>query len=92
MPVGPPFCTTTDRRADDRGRAPPHPRSCAAPAPARRAVELAHQGVPLNVIQRQLGHANLGTTSVYLEGIESAEIIDTAHARRAPMTPGRPGY
>ena len=27
------------------------------------AVELAREGVPLNVIQRQLGHANLGTTS-----------------------------
>jgi hypothetical protein len=27
------------------------------------------------VIQRQLGHANLGITSVYLQGIESSEII-----------------
>jgi hypothetical protein len=27
------------------------------------AVELAREGVPLNIIQRQLGHANLGTTS-----------------------------
>jgi integrase len=27
------------------------------------ALELAREGVPLNVIQRQLGHANLGTTS-----------------------------
>jgi len=26
------------------------------------AVELAREGVPLNVLQRQLGHANLGTT------------------------------
>jgi site-specific recombinase XerD len=24
------------------------------------------EGVPLNIIQRQLGHANLGTTSIYL--------------------------
>jgi site-specific recombinase XerD len=30
------------------------------------AVELAREGVPLNIIQRQLGHANLGTTSIYL--------------------------
>jgi hypothetical protein len=29
-----------------------------------RAVELAREGVPLNVIQRQLGRANLGTTSI----------------------------
>jgi integrase-like protein len=30
------------------------------------AVELAREGVSVNVIQRQLGHANLGTTSIYL--------------------------
>ena len=48
------------------------------------AVELAREGVPLNVIQRQLGHANLGTTSVYLQGIDTEEIIATVHARRAP--------
>jgi site-specific recombinase XerD len=28
------------------------------------AVEMAREGVSLNVIQRQLGHANLGITSV----------------------------
>jgi site-specific recombinase XerD len=27
------------------------------------ALELAREGVPLNIIQRQLGHANLGATS-----------------------------
>jgi hypothetical protein len=26
-------------------------------------------------------------TSVYLQGIDSAEIIETVHARRAPMIP-----
>ena len=46
---------------------------------------MAHEGVPLLVIQRQLGHSNLGITSVYLQGIDNAEIIDTVHARRAPM-------
>jgi integrase len=46
---------------------------------------MAHEGVPLVVIQRQLGHSNLGITSVYLQGIDKAEIIDTVHARRAPM-------
>ncbi len=49
------------------------------------AVEMAHEGIPLVVIQRQLGHTNLGITSVYLQWIDSAEIIDTVHARRAPM-------
>jgi integrase/recombinase XerD len=41
--------------------------------------------VSLNVIQRQLGHANLGTTSIYLQGIDIEEIISTVHARHAPM-------
>jgi integrase/recombinase XerD len=36
------------------------------------------------VIQRQLGHANLGITSIYLHGIDSSEIIDIVHARPAP--------
>jgi integrase/recombinase XerD len=41
--------------------------------------------VPLNIIQRQLGHANLGTTAIYLQGIDPEEIIATVHMRRAPM-------
>jgi site-specific recombinase XerD len=48
------------------------------------AIEMAHEGVPLVVIQRQLGHANLGITSIYLQGIDSSEIIDIVHARPAP--------
>jgi site-specific recombinase XerD len=50
---------------------------------------MAHEGVPLIVIQRQLGHSNLGITSIYFQGIDSAEIVDTVHARRAPMVPVR---
>jgi integrase len=49
------------------------------------ALELAREGVPLNIIQHQLGHANLGTTSIYLQGIDPDEIIATVHMRRAPM-------
>ena len=37
------------------------------------------------VIQRQLGHANLAITSVYLRGIDHTEIIHTIHERRPPM-------
>jgi site-specific recombinase XerD len=48
---------------------------------------MAHEGVPLIVIQRQLGHNNLGITSIYLQGIDNAEIIEAVHARRAPMVP-----
>jgi len=51
------------------------------------AVEMARERVPLNVIQRQLGHANLRVTSIYLQGIDSAEIINAVHARMAPMMP-----
>jgi hypothetical protein len=47
------------------------------------AVEMAREGVPLNVIQRQLGHANLGITSVCLQGIDNSDIIETVHRRPA---------
>lgn len=55
------------------------------------AVEMAREGVPLNVIQRQLGHANLGVTSVYLQGIDNSEIIDTVRRRAAPVLPASAG-
>jgi site-specific recombinase XerD len=81
---------------DRRGRAE-QPRLAAAAGLRRRfaphqprhahAVEMAREGVPLPVIQRQLGHAHLGVTSVYLQGIDTGEIIDTIHSRRAPMIP-----
>jgi site-specific recombinase XerD len=51
------------------------------------AVEMAREGIPLTVIQRQLGHANLGVTSIYLQGIDQSKIIDTVHHRPAPMLP-----
>jgi site-specific recombinase XerD len=49
------------------------------------AVELLHEGIPLPMIQRQLGHSHLSTTGTYLQGISSEEIISTVHGRRAPM-------
>lgn len=45
------------------------------------AVEISREGVPLVVIQRQLGHADLAVTSVYLRGIDNTEIIHTIHER-----------
>ena len=47
----------------------------------QHGVEMAREGAPLIVIQRQLGHSNLGITSVYLQGIDSGEILETVHAR-----------
>ena len=49
------------------------------------AIELAREGVPLNISQRQLGHASLGTISIYLQGIDPEEIITAVRTRRAPM-------
>jgi integrase len=42
-------------------------------------------GVPLPLIQRQLGHSHLSTTGTYLQGIDTEEIISTVNARRAAM-------
>jgi site-specific recombinase XerD len=55
------------------------------------AVEMAREGMPLNVIQRQLGHADLGVTSVYLQGIDNTEVISAVHSRRAPTMPASAG-
>ena len=101
LPVGPLFCVingSTVGRAWSSAAARSDLRRTAAAAGVRRrfaphqlrhahAVEMAHEGVPLVVIQRQLGHSNLGITSIYLQGIDNAEIIETVHARRAPMVP-----
>ena len=101
LPVGPLFCVingATGGRPWATAAARAQLRRTAAAAGVRRrfaphqlrhahAVEMAREGVPLIVIQRQLGHSNLGITSVYLQGIDNAEIIETVHARRAPMIP-----
>ena len=101
LPVGPLFCVIngpTRGRPWSSAAARAGLRRSAVQAGVRRrfapdqlrhahAVELAREGVPLIVIQRQLGHSNLGLTSVYLQGIDNAEIIETVHARRQPMIP-----
>jgi site-specific recombinase XerD len=99
LPVGPLFCIIdgpTRGRPWSGAAVRGEFRRVAARAGVRRrfaphqlrhahALELARQGVPLNIIQRQLGHANLGTTSIYLQGIDPEEIIAAVRARRAPM-------
>jgi site-specific recombinase XerD len=101
LPLGPFFCVIsgpTRGRAWSTAAARDQLRHTAARAGVRRrfaphqlrhahAVEMAREGVPLLVIQRQLGHTNLGITSIYLQGIDGAEIIDAVHARRAPTVP-----
>jgi site-specific recombinase XerD len=98
LPVGPLFCVIDPTRARPwagagvrsefrRVAARAGVRRRFAPHPLRHAhaLELAREGIPLNLIQRQLGHTNLGTTSIYLQGIDPEEIIAAVHARRAPM-------
>jgi site-specific recombinase XerD len=55
------------------------------------AVEMSREGVALLVIQRQLGHADLAITSVYLRGIDNTEIVHAVHERPAPMIPATHG-
>ena len=98
LPVGPLFCIIdgpTRGRPWSGAAVRGEFRRLAARAGVRRrfaphqlrhahALELAREGVPLNIIQRQLGHANLGTTSIYLQGINPEEIIAAMRTRRAP--------
>jgi hypothetical protein len=83
MPVGPLLCVVDGAHpraaVGERRRTRP-----AAPRPCRRARP---RGVSLNVIQRQPGHTNLAVTSIYLQGIDTAEIIAAVHARKSPMIP-----
>jgi site-specific recombinase XerD len=99
LPVGPLFCIIdgpTRGRSWSGAAVRSEFRRLAAHAGVRRrfaphqlrhahALELAREGVPLNIIQRQLGHVNLGTTSIYLQGIDPEEIITAVRMRRAPM-------
>ena len=99
LPAGPLFCIIdgpTRGRPWSAASVRREFRAVAAKAGVRRrfaphqlrhahALELAREGVPLNIIQRQLGHTNLGTTSIYLQGIDPEEILAAVRARRAPM-------
>lgn len=103
------FCVIWDRRKDARvvcrrraltaatprrrGRRTPTYRSASA-AP-RACGRDGTEGIPLSVIQRQLGHANLGITSVYLQGIDQrwrvrepgtfSVLVESAEGNAAPQ-------
>jgi site-specific recombinase XerD len=98
LPPGPLFCVIDGRTRGRRwaaGAARAELRRLAVAAGVRRrfaphqlrhahAVELAREGVAVNIIQRQLGHTDLGTTSAYLQGIDPSEIIDAVRSRTPP--------
>lgn len=45
------------------------------------AWELAGEGVPMPIIQRALGHANLNTTAVYLDHLAPHDVIEATRHR-----------
>lgn len=45
------------------------------------AAELAREGLPVNLIQQQLGHASLAVTSRYLDHIAPQQLIEAMKAR-----------
>jgi integrase len=97
LPVGSLFCVIDGptrraavvKRRRPRRASPDHrPGGGAAPIRAHElrhayALELAREGVALNIIQRQLGHANLGSTSIYPQGA-------TPRRSSPPSAPGAP--
>jgi len=105
FPIGPLFCILagpTRGRGWSATAARGELRRLAAQAGIRRrfaphqlrhahAIEMAHEGIPLPIIQRQLGHAHLGITSIYLQGIDTREIVDTVHDRQPPVIPASAG-
>ena len=84
--AGRPWEASSVRRQLQRTAATAGVRRRVAPHQLRHAhaVEMAREGVPLVVIQRQLGHANLGITSIYLRsGHESRPRRSSAQLDRA---------
>jgi site-specific recombinase XerD len=49
------------------------------------AAELMREGVPLNVIQKQLGHVSVAVTSAYLDHIAPREVVETMKRREWSM-------
>jgi integrase len=62
-----------------------------SPASSRACRRDGSGGCAAHVIQRQLGHADLGVTSIYLQGIDNTEVISAVHSRRPPTMPASAG-
>src|SRR2546428_7080769 len=78
-PVAPAYvrvlCKRLARRARIEKRVHPHAFR------HTHAAQLAHDGLPMNLIQAQLGHSSLATTSRYLAHIAPAELVKAMQAR-----------
>jgi integrase len=105
MPVGPLLCVidgptrgrrwASDSARGNCGASPPRRvcgggsrrTSCATPTPSSSRTR-ASRSTSSSASWR---HTNLGVTSIYLQGIDNAEIIATVHGRKAPMIPASTG-
>ena len=52
------------------------------------AADLVREGVPVNVMQRQLGHASLAVTSAYLDHIAPEQVVAVIRKRNREMPRG----
>jgi site-specific recombinase XerD len=48
------------------------------------AVDLVREGTRVDLLQKQLGHSNLGVTTTYLASVTADEVVSMAHDRRPP--------
>jgi site-specific recombinase XerD len=53
-----------------------------APPKLHQAVQMSREGIPLLVIQRQLGHADLGVTSVHVRSAARSSMACTSEAHQ----------
>jgi integrase/recombinase XerD len=88
---GPLFCTLAGKRLHDtyvrdmlkRKRAKAGIEKRVHPHGLRHsyATDLAHEGAPVNVISKALGHANSGITARYIDHVAPADVIAMGRAR-----------
>jgi hypothetical protein len=50
-------------------------------------VELMTEGHPMVVLQRQLRHANLQVTTIYMQAFPNRKVIDAIRSRPMPTLP-----
>ena len=106
LPIGPLFCILagpTCGRGWSATAARGELRRLAAQAGVRRrfaphqlrhahAIEMAHEGIPLPIIQRQLGHDHLGDhVSIYLKGSTGARSSTPSITGDQPVIPASAG-
>lgn len=100
QPTSPLFCTLSGGPVSARYVRDLMPRLAKAASIAKRvhfhglrhtmAFELAGEGLPIHLIQQQLGHSNAAITSRYISHLNPAETINAMKARSWGGTPASP--